>query len=186
MSAAREKWNARYLNKGDRPPSAPSFLQKHVGDLKPGSVIDIAAGDGAASLLLASEGFAVTALDISENGLNRLETFAEEQGNQISTRVCDLEQPDALSGLGWFDNAVITLYKPTPAFWLELVEHIVPDGQVLLTTFNIEHHAQTGFSKRFCLQPGELEAIHPKLELIEYSSTSNDGAWMDHYRFRRL
>lgn len=185
MSAARDKWNARYLSKGDRPPSAPSFLQKHIGSLKPGSVLDIAAGDGAASLLLAREGLAVTALDISENGLERLATFAEEQGNQVAIQVCDLEQPGALSGLGQFDNAVITLYKPAPAFWSELVEHIVPGGLVLLTTFNVEHHAQTGFSKRFCLEPGELEGVHPELELIEYSSTANDGNWMDHYLFRR-
>lgn len=185
MSAAREKWNARYLNKGDRPPSAPSFLQKHIGNLKPGNVLDIAAGDGAASLLLAGEGFAVTALDISENGLERLSAFAKEQGNQVAIQVCDLEQPGALSGLGQFDNAVITLYKPVPSFWDELVEHVVTDGFVLLTTFNIEHHVQTGFSKRFCLQPGELKSIHSELELIEYASTSNDGNWMDHYLFRR-
>jgi len=186
MSAARDKWNARYLSKGDRPPSAASFLQKYIGDLNPGSVLDIAAGDGAASLLLAREGFAVTALDISENGLERLARFAEEQGDQVTTQVSDLEQSGALSGLGQFDNAVITLYKPVPSFWQDLVEHIVPGGQVLLTTFNVEHHAQTGFSKRFCLEPGELESIHPQLELIEYSSTSNDGNWMDHYLFRRI
>lgn len=186
MSASRDKWNARYLNKGDRPPSVPSFLQKHIGSLKPGSVLDIAAGDGAASLLLAREGFAVTAVDISENGLKRLSQFAIEQGNQVATQVCDLEQPGALSGFGQFDNAVITLYKPVPAFWSELVEYIVPGGQVLLTTFNIEHHVQTGFSRRFCLQPGELKAAHPELKLIEYSSTSSDGNWMDHYLFRRL
>lgn len=185
MSAVRDKWNARYLSKGDRSPSAPSFLQKHIDSLTPGSVLDIAAGDGAASLLLASEGFAVTALDISENGLERLATFAKEQGSQVATQVCDLEQPGALSGLEQFDNAVITLYKPAPAFWPELVEHIVPGGWVLLTTFNVEHHVQTGFSKRFCLQPRELESIHPQLELIEYSSTSNDENWMDHYLFRR-
>lgn len=185
MSVAREKWNARYLNKGDRPPSAPLFLQKHIGDLKPGSVLDIAAGDGAASLLLAGEGFAVTALDISENGLERLATFAKEQGNQVATQVCDLEQPSVLNGFGQFDNAVITLYKPVPDFWSGLVEHIVPGGRVLLTTFNIEHHIQTGFSKRFCLEPGELKSIHPQLELIEYSSTSNDENWMDHYLFCR-
>ncbi|MDI3325045.1 class I SAM-dependent methyltransferase [Pontibacterium granulatum] len=186
MSAARDKWNARYQSKGAQPPSAPSFLQKHIDSLKPGSVLDIAAGDGAASLLLAREGFAVIALDISENGLERLAAFAKEQGNQVATQVCDLEQPGALGGLGQFDNAVITLYKPVPELWQELVEHVVPGGRVLLTTFNVEHHVQTGFSRRFCLEPGELEAVHPGLELIEYSSTASGGNWMDHYLFRRL
>ncbi len=187
MSASQDKWNARYRNKGtQRRPSVPGYLQHRFKQLRAGSVLDVASGDGAATLYLAEHGFEVTALDIAEQGLKRLLGFAQEQGLQVNTHVRDLEQPNALKGLAQFDNIVITLYKPEIALWPELVDHLNPDGRLLLTTFNLTHHEMTGFSRRFCLAPNELEAIHPNLELLEYSTTNTDNSGMDHYLFQRL
>ena len=185
MSASQEKWNTRYRNKGTQRPSVPGFLQHRFKQLRAGSVLDVASGDGAATLYLAEHGFEVTALDIAEQGLKRLLGFAQEQGGQVNTHVRDLEQPNALNGLAQFDNIVITLYKPEIALWPELVGHLIPGGRLLLTTFNLTHHEKTGFSRRFCLTPHELETIHPDLELLEYSTTDNDNNWMDHYLFQR-
>ena len=185
MSVSQEKWNSRYRNKGDKRPTVPGYLQRSLSQLRVGTVLDVAAGDGAASLYLAAQGFEVTALDIAEQGLKRLVVFAQEQGLQVNTHVGDLEQPNALSGLAQFDNIVITLYKPEIALWPELVDHLKPGGRLLLTTFNLAHHEMTGFSRRFCLTPNELETIHPDLELLEYSTTDNDNSWMDHYLFQR-
>ena len=185
MSASQDKWNTRYRHKGTKRPSVPGYLQHSFKQLCTGSVLDVASGDGAASLYLAKHGLEVTALDIAEQGLARLEGFAQEQGLQVTTHVRDLEQPAALSGLAQFDNIVITLYKPVISLWPELVEHLVPGGRLLLTTFNLTHHDMTGFSRRFCLAPNELEAIHPELELLEYSTTDSNNSWMDHYLFQR-
>lgn len=185
MSGSQDKWNTRYLNKGLTVPSVSGYLRRNLDQLQPGSVLDVASGDGAASLFLAANGYHVTALDIAEEGLKRLSGFAKERGVTVQTQVCDLEQPETLTGMALFDNVVITLYKPALSLWPELVKHLKPDGRLLLTTFNMEHHRQSGFSKRFCLAPDELISIHPDLNLLDYSSTADDEHWMDHYLFQR-
>jgi len=183
MSKSREKWNSRYRSRTRSAPTPPHFLVQAKDQLNPGSVLDVAAGDGAASLWLAANGFDVTALDIAEEGLKRLQAFAEADGLSINTVQADLEQAGALEGLGTFNNAVVALYKPVDGFWAELVAHLTPGAKVLLTTFNLQHHQHTGFSRRFCLSPNELAHVHPELSLLEYRQTEHDGSWMDHYLF---
>lgn len=183
MSKSREKWNSRYRSRTRPAPTPPHFLVQVKDQLKPGSVLDVAAGDGAASLWLAAQGFEVTALDIAEEGLKRLQSFAEADDLPINTVQADLEQTGALDDLGKFNNAVIALYKPVDGFWAELTDHLTSGAIVLLTTFNLEHHQHTGFSRRFCLSPNELANVHPGLSLLEYCQTELDGNWMDHYLF---
>lgn len=186
MSGAESKWNQRYLARDERAPAPYPWFVSRIAQLNRGSVLDLAAGDGAAALALAGQGFDVTALDIAGAGLARLQRFAEAQGLVIRTVQTDLESAAALAGLGQFDNAVITLYKPVPELWPQLVGHLHPGAKVLLSTFNLEQHQRTGFSRRFCLAPDELVAVHPQLKLISYTSTDADEQWLDHYLFERL
>lgn len=186
MSGAEEKWNQRYREREECAPAPYGWFLARIDQLNRGSVLDLAAGDGAAALALAARGFMVTAVDISADGLNRLQRFACQQGVSIATCKADLEVAQALDGLGLFDNAVITLYKPAPELWPQLVNHLRPGARVLLSTFNLEQHRRTGFSRRFCLAPDELVAADPQLKLISHSSSDDDGQWLDHYLFERL
>lgn len=187
MSKSREKWDSRYLNKPDQAPQVHTFVEAMVDQLNAGSVLDIASGDGAAALYLAANGFQVTATDISGEGLKRLSRFAAQKGVSVATEVIDLEQEGgALSTLGQFDNIVISLYKPVATLWPEMVAHLRPGGRLLLSTFNLKHHEQNGFSRRFCLEPAELSAIHPALKLVQYRQDVGSSQTMDLYLFERL
>lgn len=185
MNAVRDKWNRRYEARSHAPPATPAFVTHIAPSLKPGTVLDVAAGDGAASLALARLGFVVTAIDISEVGLSRLEDFAARERLTIQTRCCDLEQPDRLDGLGPFDNILVCRYKPEPALWPALAAMLVHGGLLAFSTFNLQQHEVHGFPARFCLQPGELKAIDPSLELLRCQSVSRAGDYFDDYLFRR-
>ncbi len=181
----REKWNRRYRERGGQPPAVPGFVHELVPALRPGRLLDVGAGDGAASLYLAGQGFEVTAVDIAKEGLARLQRFADSVQLRIDTACLDLGAANCLAGIGVFDSIVIFRYKPDATLWPQLFEALQPGGTLALVTFNLEHHRRSGFSKRFCLAPKELFAIEPRLELLEYGTIESDGACLDRYLFKR-
>jgi len=183
MEADRLKWNQRFSNKPNRPPRAPGFLADVCPEMSPGTVLDLASGDGAAALYLAEKGFEVTAADISEVALGRLQVFADQRGLNIHTRVVDLDTPQQVQALGRFDNVVVFHFKPSQALWQLLPQLLVPGGQLVLSTFNMRHHRENGFSRRFCLAPEEWCNVHPALTLRYYRSVERDGDFMDDYLF---
>ncbi len=185
MTAVRDKWNQRYQARAEVLPATPAFVMQVAQRLKTGSVLDVAAGDGAASLALARLGFAVTAVDIADVALTRLAGFAAQEGLSIHTRVADLSRPDSLETLGAFDNILVCRYKPEPVLWPALAAILVPGGLLALSTFNLQQHEAHGFPARFCLQPGELEHIDPALELLSFQSVERQGDCFDDYLFRR-
>lgn len=185
MQATRDKWNRRYRERGLQSPEVPSFVRALAGRLRPGRLLDVGAGDGAASLWLAEQGFDVTAVDIADAGLARLERFAGERQLEIRTACLDLGANHCLATLREFDSILICRYKPEASLWPQLVAALVPGGTLALVTFNLEHHRRSGFSARFCLAPRELVDIDPRLELLEYRSLEAEGACLDQYLFRR-
>lgn len=54
------------------------------------SVLDLGCGDGRNTLYLAEQGFAVTAVDISEAAIGAVQRFAEARGLTITTAVRDI------------------------------------------------------------------------------------------------
>jgi tellurite methyltransferase len=63
-----------------------------VGSLPRGAnVLDIGCGEGRNALYLAGQGFNVTAIDISEAGIQKLKHFADRKGLQITAEVRDMK-----------------------------------------------------------------------------------------------
>lgn len=185
-SRSQQKWDKRYQAKAKAPQaSAPVFLAQNIATLKPGRVLDVACGDGAASLFLAEQGFAVQGIDISPIGLQRLQQQAQAQGLNIETSVVDLEDEQIdLSALGQFDAIVLSRYKPSANLLKNLATLLLPQGTLLLTTFNMAHHQRTGFSAGFCLHPREFAEVSDKLQLLSYVEDI-DAAGMDGYLFTK-
>ena len=57
--------------------------------IPPGSVLDLGAGDGRNALYLASKGFSVKAIDLSEAGIAKLNRLAKAAGLTVQTQVAD-------------------------------------------------------------------------------------------------
>ncbi|MEL6544169.1 MAG: methyltransferase domain-containing protein [Myxococcota bacterium] len=183
----RARWNEKFEARSDALAATVPFIMEHVSALAPGArVLDLAAGDGRHSVALAKAGFSMSAVDVSDVGLSRLSGFAELAGVQIKTHRLDLEEEDALSGLGPFDGALISFYKPAPWLWHPLARAIPPGGRIVLATFNQAHSRATGFPLRYALEQDELLHPHPGMELRVYESLTDERGAYDGYVWERV
>lgn len=178
-------WNTRYQNKSAVAGQLSDELQTQLGQLPIGRSLDLACGDGAAALQLAAAGHQVVAVDFAKEGLKRLQVFAAEEGRVIDTHQLDLSVTGSLSALGCFDNIVILRYLPDLSLLQQLSALMEPSGRLFISSFNLEHHRQTGFSQRFCLKPRMLCDSFPQLKLIEYQNGAEQGRSMDSYLFQK-
>ena len=183
MSLVQEKWNRRYAEKSESLSPVPEALKLGWSLLKPGSVLDLASGDGGSSLFLASKGFDVTAVDIAEEGLKRLTKAAQDQHLTIRTVQSDLDVPASLIELGQYDNILINRFRPTPALFLSLPALLHQQGRLMLNSFNLQQHKEKGFSERFCLLPQEYVALSSELSVQYYRSEKRADDFMDEYLF---
>ena len=185
MREDQERWNTRFNKRPLVQPSTPRFMKEKFDQLIPGTVLDLACGDGAATLYLAEKGLKVTATDISDIALARLSIFAKALSLDVSTCLVDFDHPTALSHLGAFDNIVIMHFKPKPVHWPIIVSLLRPGGKLLMSTFNLQHHFENNFSRRFCLEKNELIHVSEDLVLDHHESVNINGNYMDDYIFHK-
>ena len=76
---------------------ANQFVDAYLGELEPGTAIDLAAGEGRNAVWLAERGWTVTAVDFSQVGLDKAEQLAAHHGVEITTVCADATtwRPDA-------------------------------------------------------------------------------------------
>ncbi len=76
---------------------ANQFVETHLTELRPGTAIDLGAGEGRNAVWLASRGWTVTAVDFSQVGLDKAQRLAEDHGVEITTVCADATSwvPDA-------------------------------------------------------------------------------------------
>lgn len=87
------KWNERFSREGYvYGEEANDFLKNTVGFLPKGQILCMGEGEGRNALFLAMAGFDVTAIDISEVGLQKTRKRAEERDVIIQTIHADLMQ----------------------------------------------------------------------------------------------
>ncbi len=97
----------------------------------PAAVLDVGAGTGFLSLLLAGQGYDVTAVDLSQGMLSRLRTKAEERGLAIRAIEADALTPPP----GDFDAVVerhLLWTLPDPGAALAAWHQVAPRGRLVL------------------------------------------------------
>ncbi len=97
----------------------------------PASVLDVGAGTGFLSVLLARSGYEVTAVDLSPGMLDRLRSNAESAGVHVTTQEGDATHPPA----GPFDAVVerhLLWTLPEPSAAIEQWRASAPEGRLLL------------------------------------------------------
>ena len=186
MSSVRDKWNRRYADKEGGLSSVPAALELGWPLLKPGTVLDLASGDGGSAVFLARQGFAVTAVDIAEEGLKRLDARAQAEQLSMRTFQFDLDATASLAELGQYDNIVINRFRPTAALFVCLPALLHREGRLMLNSFNLQQHKEKGFSERFCLLPQEYLTLSSELSLQYYRSEERGADFMDEYLFIKI
>ncbi|MCV6587447.1 MAG: methyltransferase domain-containing protein [Marinobacterium sp.] len=190
MESEQQKWDRRYRDKALLLPTPQRFIEQSAAQLMPGTVLDLASGDGANSLYLARKGFDVIAADISSEALERLNYFAVMLGVEIRTVQLDVDQPDWVEMLnevepGVINNMVMTWFKPWLPLWHQMAERLAPEGNILLSTYNIQQHHKHGFNADYCLRPAEYTGVVPSLSTRYSASVVIDDSYTDEYIFQK-
>lgn len=108
-------WDQRYGADGLLWTAQPNrFLVSEVGEMAPGTALDVACGEGRNAIWLASKGWRVTAVDSSAVGVEKGSDLAQGAGLEIDWLVTDA-----------------TTYQPEPAFDLVAVFYLhMPHDQL--------------------------------------------------------
>ncbi len=151
-----------------------------------GRACDLAAGAGRDAVYLATMGFDVEAWDYDAEALVRATALAARSGVRISTLICDLEQPEVPLPEAAWDLIVCVRYLHRPLL-PRLARALRPGGHLVYETFRA---GQEQFGRpsraRFLLQPGELRAAFPTLEVLRYDEPSPPaGPWTAQLLARR-
>jgi SAM-dependent methyltransferase len=118
MSTVREQlqqfWDLRYSAPDFVYGTEPNhFLQKHVGHLPAGGrVLCLADGEGRNGVWLARQGFDVTSVDVSPQGIDKTRRLAAQTGVALNAEVADVTGLDL--GLAKWD-AIVSIFLHLPA-----------------------------------------------------------------------
>ena len=84
-----EEESAKTFNNGNPSWDVVEVLENHIHQ---GSVLDLGCGDGRNALYAAKLGYDVTAVDISEAGISKLNDIANKQGLKVDAIVQDMRE----------------------------------------------------------------------------------------------
>ena len=162
----KDRWNSKYETKvylfGEKP---IPFLADNVHLLPKGKVLDIAMGEGRNGVYLATQGFEVLGLDISEKGLEKAHNLAKKNKVTIETKVVDLEsftlEPNS------YDVILCTYYMQKDLF-KQFQSALKPGGMIVVETYNVDYLKYAQFSRKWALDTNEMLDIFKGLRVIRY------------------
>lgn len=164
---ARRRWNARYRSRTPHFEPA-SLLVEHAHLLTGGRALDVACGTGGNAFFLATRGYRVDAVDISEVGLALAQEEAQRRG--LSRHVRFIQADAARLPLTpqrvRYDCIVVFRFLLRPLI-PTLRCLLKPGGLIFYNTFNVrrlESHPE--FAREFLLELGELPTWFPGFEVI--------------------
>jgi tellurite methyltransferase len=163
----KEKWNAKYDSSGCLAGREPSrWLVDHAGLLAgKGKALDIAMGEGRNTLFVASLGYDVLGVDISDIGVSRAESLARENNLTIHTRIADLDNYEI------DENAydlILCFYFLDRRLFEGIRKGLKPGGILIYETFTADYLQYSGFKREWVLGKNELREAFPGLKVLDY------------------
>ena len=126
----------------------------------------MACGLGHNAVFLANQGFEVCAVDFSSVALAQLGSTCTANDLKMELLELDLTLQHSFTSIPKANNIVVLRYK----LKMEMMEYIPKllkkNGVFLYSTFNQQHHQETGFPSKHCLIPDELTAIPWDMKLL--------------------
>lgn len=180
---SQSEWNARYAGTERLFSSVPNqLLVELTKGLAPGSAVDLGAGEGRNSLWLASQGWDVTAVDLSDVALERLSSYAEQGNLSVTTKVSDIE---SYLGQGYrFDLVVMAYIHVMPEDRKRMLEAaseaVAPGGHLFVVGHHLDSLGKGGPSQpeRLYTEDIFLDSL-PGLELLLAERRQNSSSDLD-------
>jgi cyclopropane fatty-acyl-phospholipid synthase-like methyltransferase len=166
-------WDERYSEAGFAyGTEANDFLKEQFHNIPAGGrVLCLAEGEGRNAVFLAQQGYQVTAMDLSEVGLNKAQQLASDRGVEISVQVADLA--DYSFGEGQWD-AIVSIWAHTPdavrqRVHAQLAVALKPGGVFILEAYTYQQTTMQGVGGPPATQPDRfmsLEKLRPELAAL--------------------
>lgn len=129
--ADRDRWNSRYLAGRELPlPPADSGLISLVESHPPGRALELACGVGQNAIALAARGWQVTAVDLSDVGLERARCAADQTGVEVDWIAADLDAWQPPAGVQ-YDLIVVLRFLDRVHLPALIVRSLQPGGLLL-------------------------------------------------------
>lgn len=163
----KEKWDSKYDADEYITGKEPSgWLEENAGLLDGnGKALDIAGGEGRNSVFAASKGYEVTCLDISENGLRKAQTLAQEKNAKITTVLADLDnnslkenEYDLVLCFNFLDRNLFSGIRQT----------LKSGGLLFYETFTLDYLKYSSFKKEWVLEANELLQAFSDFHILRY------------------
>jgi len=181
MKKTQRYYNQKYQEEGFHWGQDPSSLVVEIADKIQGKVLEIGSGEGRNVVYLAKKGLDVTAVDFSEEGIEKSKRFAQEQGITIEHILGDITDPNLYSRLDNYDcilsiNSLQLLNPEEVAFVLDAMKkHTLPQGLNAIQSFIAKDRAE---KRRYRFQKGELKKAYNGWDIIKYKEFL--GPWETH------
>ena len=181
MSDAARFWNPRFAaGEYVYGTDANAFLREEAHRLPAGGrVLSLGEGEGRNAVFLASQGWQVTGVDASAEGLAKVARLAQVRGVPVATIECDLEEWSIPAG-SW-DGIVSVFCHLPPALRQRVLRQAVdglrPGGVLLLTGYTPRQLAfGTGGPKETALlnEPADLRADLAGLDILRCEEVERD------------
>jgi len=165
----QKRWDERFKEKkfalGKK---ANAFLRTHVGLLPKGKALDVATGEGRNAVFLAQHGFHVDAVDISGEGLKKVEKLVQEFEVKIHTVLADLntypierERYDLIANFYFLNRSLIPKIR----------SGLKRGGMVIFETYLLEQRTlSTAGPKnpKYFLKSNELLSFFKGFRILRY------------------
>ena len=169
LESDRERWDRKY-SAGEGPTHfrPQSFLTEHRSLLKGGRALDAACGFGSNALYLASLGYTVDAIDVSQVALVQTQAEAARRGLSLNLIQADLNRwwlPPACYDL------VVVFHYLNRDLMPQVASGLRPGGLLFQANRNKRFlEVRPDFDPEYLLQPGELRrlASGAGLEVLMY------------------
>lgn len=140
-SANEAEWDHRYGGERVWSGNPNGTLVNEISGMAPGRALDVGAGEGGDALWLAEQGWTVTASDISQRALDRVNAEAERRGLRLECHHTDANARDAFDAAAF--DLVSAQYAPIPRTpdgrgVHNLLNAVAPGGTLLIVSHDLE------------------------------------------------
>jgi 2-polyprenyl-3-methyl-5-hydroxy-6-metoxy-1,4-benzoquinol methylase len=152
------------------------WLVENVPPCQQGRALDVATGLGHNAVWLATQGWEVTGIDISEIGLGHARHLAELRQMRVNWVQADLTSITDLEGE--YELIVVTNYLQRERLPEQIMRALAPGGILLFETFTIDQLSMPGSHVRnpnYMLHPNELLRMFSSLRVRRYRDTVVNG-----------
>ena len=118
-------------------------------------------------MYLATQGFKVVGLDISEKGLAKAHQLAKQNGVAIETRVADLENHQLEKNAY---DVILLMYYMQRDLWPQINAALKPGGMAIIETYNVDHLKHQKFNPKWLLKRNELLEAFKDMKIIRYQA----------------